>query len=128
MNSNQKELLLQLQKTVAKKEQLIKDVQQSSSSKSSYYIDQIIQTLPKEIGLDELEYQPLVKAIKEDQEIEFEVNTIVIQGKTNETRILSQWISDLEQLVFVTNLAISDFQKLEDSKNSGFRLNLEIKE
>lgn len=128
LNSSQKELLQQLQKTVAKKEQLIKDVQQSSSSKSSYYIDQIIQTLPKEIRLDELEYQPLVKTIKEDQEIEFEVNTIVIQGETNETRILSQWISDLEQLVFVTNLAISDFQKLEDSKNSGFRLNLEIEE
>ncbi len=126
LNESQRENLINLREEVAKKEQLLKDVARSSGSKSSYYLDQIAATLPEALLLDEFNYQPLIKAIKEDQPIELEPNTIIIKGTTRENRELSQWISQLENLDFVKQIAITDLEQL-DNKESSFELKLDLK-
>ena len=127
LNSNQKQLVLKLQNEVATKEQLIRDVQKSSGSKTSYFIDQLVKDLPDEILLNELNYQPLSKTIKEDAAIILKEKSIVISGQTLENRVLSQWISDLERLDFVEKLEITDLEQL-DKGLSGFTINLQLKE
>ncbi|RXG11483.1 fimbrial assembly protein PilN [Leeuwenhoekiella aestuarii] len=127
LNSTQKQLVLKLQEEVTKTEQLLKDVQKSSGSKTSYFIDQLVKDLPDEILLNELNYQPLSKTIKEDAAIELSEKRILISGQTRENRILSQWISKLERLPFVKKLEIADLEQL-DKGLSGFTINLELNE
>ncbi|WP_442845073.1 PilN domain-containing protein [Leeuwenhoekiella sp. H156] len=111
LNNSQRELALKLTETVAKKEKLLKDVQQSKNSKTSYYIDQISSGLPQEILLQKLEYQPATKAIKSDQAIELEDLKIFIEGESKDNRSLSLWISELENLPFATQVNIGNLEQ-----------------
>ena len=81
--------MLKLNEEVQKTEKLVADILSSSSSKSSFYIDNIINNLPEAILLNELNYQPLLKKIKQGDAIKNEEHTIIISGVTNESLFFS---------------------------------------
>ena len=102
--------LLNLNEKVQKTEKMVNDVLKSSASKSSFYVDIIISYLPESILLQELNYQPLIKRIKEDKPIENFKNTILISGKTNKPILFSQWITQLESINWISSVNILNFE------------------
>lgn len=119
--------MVYLNEKVQKTEKMLDDVLESSTSKSSYYIDVIINKLPESILLKELNYQPLIKKIKENKVIENHKNTILISGQSNESITFSQWISQLESLKWIQSVEILSFEDLTKS-SSRFTIKLNMKD
>jgi len=105
MNKTQKASLLKLMSEVQNKEKLIQDFSMASS-KASWYLDQIAQEIPVSVALSEIQWQPISISIKDDALIETEQQTLVIKGTSNKGDDFSAWLSLLEQLNWVDNVAI----------------------
>jgi hypothetical protein len=118
--------MVSLNEKVEKTEKMVEDVLQGSASKSSFYVDVIINNLPRSILLKELNYQPLIKKIKEDKAIENHKNTILISGESSNSLEFSQWISQLENFKWIESVDILSFEDLSNS-SSNFTLKLNIK-
>lgn len=110
--------MLSLNEKVEKTEKMVEDVLQSSASKSSFYVDVIINNLPESILLKELNYQPLLKKIKEDKAVESHKNTILISGDSNKSIEFSQWLSQLENFEWIASVEILSFEDLSKSTSS----------
>ena len=124
-NQETKEKILTLNADVSKTQKLVEDVLKSSSSKSSYYINDIITGLPKTILLSSLNYQPLIKRVKEGQPIANDINTIVVSGKSSDSQLFSEWISDLESSDWILKVEIIDYA--DQSKTvSDFKLKISL--
>jgi hypothetical protein len=117
--------MISLSEKVQKTEKMVSDVLKSSSSKSSFYINDIINHLPEHIILKELNYQPLLKRIKEDKAIENQKNTIRVSGEIHERVLFSQWISLLEEKLWVDSIQILSFEDINNS-SSNFEIKLII--
>lgn len=96
---------------ISKKEQQVKNIIHSSSSKSSFYINEISKQLPYSIVLNELKYQPLEKKVKEKETIQINPNVIIISGLTKDTEAFSEWVERIEKYSFVEKTIITDFAK-----------------
>lgn len=110
--------ILSLNEKVEKTEKMVGDVLKSSTSKSSFYVDVIINNLPESILLKELNYQPLLKKIKEDKVIENHKKTIIISGESTNSLEFSQWISKLENFEWIASVEILSFEDLSKSSSS----------
>jgi hypothetical protein len=117
--------MISLSEKVQKTEKMVSDVLKSSSSKSSFYINDIINHLPEHIILKEFNYQPLLKRIKEDKAIENQKNTIRVSGEIHERVLFSQWISLLEEKLWVGSIQILSFEDINNSSSS-FKIKLII--
>ena len=121
--------MIELNEKVEKTEKMVNDVLKNSSSKSSFYVNDIINGLPDHILLKEFDYQPLLKRIREDKPIENQKNTIHISGLTYKQVLFSQWISLLENKPWIGSVNILSFED-SNSKASSFmiRLNMDATE
>ncbi len=117
--------MVNLNEKVQKTEKMVTDVLKSSSSKSSFYVNAIIHDLPEHILLKELNYQPVLKRIKEDKAIENERNTILISGQTQQRILFSQWVSQLEAQQWVNSIQILNFEDA-DKMVSNFIIKLNM--
>ncbi|MDG5490647.1 hypothetical protein [Psychroserpens sp. SPM9] len=108
LNSS-KSKVFQLNKKVQKTQKMVEDVLKSNASKSSYYADAIITSLPDQILLSELNYQPLLKKIKAQKPIHNDTNAIIVSGASSESILVSQWISELEALKWIKHIEIISF-------------------
>ena len=125
LNKTQKTSLLKLTNEVQKKEKLIKDFS-LASSKASWYLDQVGQTIPKSISLSEIQWQPLEKNIKEEKPIKTKHYIMLIKGITNEGEGFSKWLSTLEQLDWIEKVAINDYGSGKKTSTS-FQLQISFK-
>ena len=110
--------MVSLNEKVQKREKMVDDVLKSNASKSSFYVDVIINTLPESILLKELNYQPLLKKIKADKAIKNHKNRILISGQANNSIEFSQWISQLENLKWIQSVEILSFEDNTKSSSS----------
>ncbi|EAQ39507.1 hypothetical protein MED134_08451 [Dokdonia sp. MED134] len=124
-NSLQKELLIKKDAIVDQKQKLFEDVIESSSSSSSFYIDQVIQEMPETISLDRLQYHPLIKKIREGKSISLEKDIILISGISKVNRDISYWISVIENKDFVNKVFIKNL--VNKGSNTLFTLELHTK-
>lgn len=109
INQSTKNQILKLKEAVSKKQKMVDDVLKSNGSKSSYYCDRIMQSLPQSILLSEFEYQPLLKRIKAENDIEIEEGIILVSGASNESESFSSWINQLEQKSWIDKVEIIDY-------------------
>lgn len=125
INQTTKEKILELNDSVNKTQKMVDDMLKSSSSKSSFYVNAIIQGLPNSILLSGLNYQPIVKRIKTGQTIETENNMIIISGESNNSEQFSKWISDLEGIVWIKKVEIINYEDvLKNLSNFSLKLNI----
>ncbi|WP_299525253.1 hypothetical protein [Winogradskyella sp.] len=117
--------MINLNEKVQKSEKMVNDVLTGSSSKSSFYAHVIINHLPESILLEEFNYQPLTKKIKDGKSIENHKNTIVISGHTKARVLFSQWISQLETIPWISSVNIVSFEDINKA-SSKFTLKLQI--
>jgi len=125
INQTSKKQFTLLNKRVAKSQKTVEDMLKGNSSKSSFYANQIIQSLPKSILLSELNYQPLIKKIKEDRPIQTSSNTLLISGFATTNTLLSDWINLLENLDWIDSVEILNFEDIS-KLNSQFSVKINI--
>ena len=68
--------LTRLREIVTKKKKIVKSLTSASNSKVIWYVDEISKTVPSSLYLDEINYQPLEKPIKDEKPIVFKNDEI----------------------------------------------------
>ncbi|MBC2844618.1 hypothetical protein [Winogradskyella flava] len=117
--------MISLKEKVYKTEKMVSDILKANSSKSSFYVNAIIEHLPNHILLNELNYQPLIKKIKADKVIEMQKDNILISGQTNKGILFSQWIYELEAKPWISSVNILGFEDINrETSNFTIKLNL----
>jgi len=105
LNKAYKNSFVKLADEVEKKERLVTNFS-LTSSKSSWYLDQIGEALPHSIMLSEIQFQPLEKGVKKEKQIVIQEDTIIIKGKSNNSSDFSNWINALEQQSWIKKVMI----------------------
>ncbi|GAA3614646.1 hypothetical protein Q4Q39_02605 [Flavivirga amylovorans] len=124
VNQTAKAKILELNEHVTKSQKIVEDMLKGNSSKSSFYVNTLIQSLPNSILLTKLNYHPILKRIKSEQPITIDNNALLIGGESNDSELFSKWLADLENFNFVNKVDILNYEDLKS--NSVFSLKLSI--
>ncbi len=125
VNGSQKERLLKLKTTVDEKQKMVDDVLKNSSSRSSYYIDAIANSLPNTIQLAELTYQPITKKIKKNKAIRLKENSVTISGVSTDSNLLFNWIQVLESFDWISKVTPVNYGS-QSKTTSEFTLKIDM--
>jgi len=110
-NFNKSEKLKkELEEKIALKEKL----GVNGSTRISYYLDEIAASVPSAIQLTELSLNPVEKKIKDDKEIEYEVNRILISGRCKKSIYYNDWKKDLAKMDWVKNISVVNYIDADD--------------
>jgi hypothetical protein len=126
INQTSKDLTVVLRESVSKKEIMLESLFKSKGSKSSFYTNSIVSSLPKTILLLSYNYQPLLRPIKKGNNIELNKRSILISGTSNNSTHFSEWIYRLEEMAWIEKVTISDYRNTT-IKNSEFIISISIK-
>lgn len=126
LNRISKDQIMLLSDKVGKTQKLVDDVLKSSSSKSSYFTNAIMQTLPETMLLTELNYQPLQKRIKNEEDISINKGVIILKGESNDSPKFSNWIAELELIEWVQKVNILEYAD-QTKQKAVFELTIVIK-
>jgi len=125
VNTVNKNAILALDKKLKKTEKLATDILKSNASKSSFYVNEIITCIPNSILLSELNYQPLQKRIKKDQNILTQNNTIIISGISSQSDSFTNWVKLLENNDWVHTVEILDYSDTSTTRSEfSIKLNM----
>ena len=127
INQTTKDQIVKLNASVSKQQKMVDDLLNSSTSKSSYYANEIMQSLSNTIILNEFSFQPLQKRVKADKPIELQSSLIAIAGSTSNSDLFSEWIAQLEKKNWIQAVEIHDYGA-EDSHSSNFKIHLQLKD
>ncbi len=108
LNKSYKNSFIKLADQVDKKERLVTNFS-LTSSRSSWYLDQIAEALPHSIILSEIQFQPLKKSIKKQKQIVIQEYIIIIKGRSNSSSNFSNWINILEQQNWIEKVMIQEY-------------------
>ncbi|PCI07784.1 MAG: hypothetical protein COB73_07760 [Flavobacteriaceae bacterium] len=122
-----KTTLAKLNNDVIRKRKLASDISSTASSKVSFYIDEVGQSIPKTIVLTQINYQPLQKNLKEFKEILVESNELFIAGTSANSEAFSNWISLLENKDWIEKVAVEDYG-VGKKRNISFELAIRLVE
>ena len=122
---SQKDRYLSKSSIIESKERIVQNILNSSTSKSSFYINRIVAYKPSSILFSEIVFQPLQRAIKADKAIEYTVSEINISGESNDKKTFSNWIETLENFDWVNNVTVTNYGYSKKNE-SIFSLNISI--
>ena len=117
LHAETKNKIKELTALVDEKQSLVNDVFNRSTSKSSFYVNEVIQSLPNSILLSEFNSYPLEKAIKKDELIKVNDKIIYISGISSDNSLFSIWITELEALLWVDIITIA-YRDVSSTKSS----------
>lgn len=126
MNEIYRKQLLSLNDLVTKKKQLVESMNSVSNSKVIWYVDQISQSVPKTISLDNIGYQPITRSIKKDKALVFKTHEVTISGITKDDTDFTQWVSSLEKKSWIEKLSEMELDG-EKSRYTSFNFVLHLK-
>lgn len=127
VNNVNKNQLVKLKEDVREKEERIEAILSTSNSRATLVIDKIVQEIPLSIILSELEYQPLIKPLRDGKEVEVRQNTIILSGQARESKEYYTWVESLEKLPWIGHIETTDYD-YENKNTSNFSLEIEIDE
>jgi len=125
-NNNSKNTLLQLQNRVDQKIKLTKSINSLSSSKTTWYLNELAKSVPVKLQLSELSFQPLSKSIKKEKEIKVKEKIIIIKGVSKDNDSFSKWTAELGQKNWIEKIVIVSHGKGK-STTSTFEFSIKIK-
>ena len=128
INQQTKIKVQSLNKALDEKKKKVENILNNVSSKTSFYTNEIIISLPPSILLEELNYQPLTKRVRNDKPIEYLRSIIQIAGSTNKREEFSAWIFDLERKNWVNKVEILKFEDLSHTSEFAIKINLQANE
>jgi Tfp pilus assembly protein PilN len=74
-------------------------------------MDAVAKTVPNTILLNEMNFQPLIGAVKKRKEIKFEKDKIIVEGSSKYNADFTNWIATLEKKTWIKNITIVDYKK-----------------
>ncbi len=127
LNQITKNDIVELKTEVEKSQKLTEDILKNNTSKSSFYVNTIITSLPQSILLSEFNYQPLQRRIKKDKPVTVDKNRMIFSGTSNNSNLYSKWITKLEKIEWIDHIEVIDYSDI--SKNiSNFNLKVYLKD
>lgn len=111
------EKLDRLKKDYQDKKSLIVGFNISGSDDITKYADIIGYSLPTNIILQNVTFQPLLKDVQQDKAISLDKDKIKISGYTKSSMLLGKWIDDLRINQWVKNVEITKFSAKETNRN-----------
>ncbi len=124
--TTQKEQITKKQLDVSTKEALVQSILTTGFSRSSLYIDRIVNLLPTSIILNSIDYQPLAKPVRKGKFIDLQKDLISITGKSIDKEDFTIWLRTIESLSFIDKVTIVQYG-LDKKNTSDFELTLTIK-
>ncbi len=118
INETYKMQLSGLREIVAKKKKMVESMTSASNSRVIWYVDEISKTVPSSLYLDEINYQPLEKTIREEKPVVFKNNEITVKGISRNDEDLIAWKSSLEKLTWVEKISFINYGKGKTKKTS----------
>jgi len=126
-SSQSYQLLVDLEKQKADRQELLRETGLLSSKYLSYYAYDIMRKIPTDIVLNEISILPLKEEIKQNKKLDFETGTIVVKGETNREASFESWMESLRQMEWLKDFEIISLKK--DKKNkSRFELKITVKD
>jgi Tfp pilus assembly protein PilN len=101
--------ITQLLESYQKKKNLIEQAGIFDNKKMSVFADKIAASLPNEILLRELYFNPEEGDTEEDSLTNFTENQLIIKGNCSKSLILNEWINILKSQSFVKNVNLETF-------------------
>ncbi|ULC57915.1 hypothetical protein MBM09_08275 [Flaviramulus sp. BrNp1-15] len=118
LNQTTKSQIIKLNEDVSKSKKMTDDLLKSSASKSSFYVNSLVKSIPNSILLTEINYQPLMKSLKQDKGIELNQNTIILSGTSNDSEAYSKWVSTLETMTWIDKVEVNNYKDTKTSISS----------
>jgi len=109
INQSYKEQLLLLNNELNNKKKLVDDISNSTTSKTSFYFDQIGLSVPTTISLNSIGYQPILKKIEDGKKIVLSEQTLLIKGSSSNGENFSNWVKGLEKFDWIKSVDIVDY-------------------
>lgn len=124
--SSQKETYENKLSSVETKEQVVRNLLQSGNSKSSFYVNRIVTSKPASISFSQINYQPLIRSIRPDKEIEVRRSSISVAGESLDKQEFSNWMKRLESFDWSSEIVTSEYG--ESNNKDRFELTIKIEE
>ncbi|SHI73728.1 hypothetical protein SAMN04488096_10447 [Mesonia phycicola] len=97
------------------KEEIIKNSSLGSEKFISFYISEIVQTVPENIILDELEVFPIIDRIENNEIIQIDSNLIIAEGSSNSKQGVNEWIEKLSRLNWLKKTEIQQYLYINEN-------------
>ncbi|WP_205728908.1 PilN domain-containing protein [Flagellimonas onchidii] len=91
----------------------------------SFYVNEVVKTVPEGITLNGLQVNPLLKKVKGNETISMDFNTLLINGRTSNSFFLNQWVKRLRKNPWVRKIEILNLNKV-DGNSDAFSLKIDI--
>lgn len=124
LNQTTKNKIIKLNEEVSKAQKMTDDMLKSSVSKSSFYINEIVNSLPESILLSEINYQPLIKNIKKDKAIVLNQNIIIVTGTSSNSILYSEWVTLLETINCIDKVEVETYSDSKTTSNFSLKITL----
>jgi hypothetical protein len=119
--------ITQLLDSYQKKKSLIEQTGIFDNKKMSVYADKIAASLPNEILLRELYFNPEEGETEEDSLTNFTENELIIKGNCNKSLLLNEWINILKSQNFIKAVNLETFIYNSEGHLPNFVLKVDTK-
>jgi hypothetical protein len=116
-----------LKEKINTSEKLLSQLESGYTSKSVYYLNNIIASAPEDLLLHLFRFQPITKKIKVDKPIEFESDLILIQGITHNNLSFLNWVNEIDSLAWVEKCEVTNYTS-NNASSSNFELKIILNE
>ena len=118
INISDKENLENLEAQVLDKEQRVALLNDGTSSRSTYFLDELGREIPPGILLDQIIYLPLAKPLRDLKPIELVENTILVKGISMDDASYSSWLGTLEKKKWINRVETMDYDYITKESSS----------
>jgi Tfp pilus assembly protein PilN len=119
--------ITELLESYQKKKSLIEQAGIFDNKKMAVYADKIASTLPEEIILRELNFNPEKGDTEADSLMDFNENLLIIKGNCNKSLLLNDWINILKSQNFIKTVNLETFTYNSEGYLPNFILKVDIK-
>lgn len=108
------------------KEAIIKDVGLLSNKFFTYYDYELLQSIPNEISLSNVNVNPIKNEVKNNKKIELSAGLIEIEGLTVDEVAFNNWLKRIKEFDWVQKFEIESLKK-DKKNNTQFSILIKIK-
>ncbi len=99
----------------------------SAPSRTSFYADQIAQSLPEEIRLSSLQIHPQKKEDENEKKLEFDGNRILIGGSSKFSLDVNEWIRKMRGSDWVKSISLLTYKQKDDNRPGEFLIEIKLR-
>jgi len=121
----QKERLLDLENEVSLKQRKVTAIISNKNSSTTYIVDNIAKGIPESVLLDELNYQPLLRPMRDGKPLEQDLGTILLKGEAAQAEEFSEWIENMEGYPWIQSVETQEYG-YKSKTSSNFILKIRV--